>query len=483
MSGEPIIVLGPKTSRRVRCTPIRKRRGAVLGIAAGLGLAFAAAAVLTRGTEAFVTVKRGDLVLSLIALGRVEADPTLEIVPKITARILAVHVQEGESVKAGQTLVTLEDAPLRAQHEEAQRARDAARSRWDELIRGSRAEDLERARAQVAGEEQAVRLAEARKAETFRGARTEEREEAEAQMAVATAEAEFARKDFERISRLADEGVLSERERDEAKRRRDSAEALLRQAKAKRDRVVHGASDEEKAQADAAVEVARAGLEQAKAVQARLVHGATEEERRTVEAEFRRAEAVVARLQFEIEQTKLLSPVDGVVARRYREPSELAGPGMAQPILVVAGNGARVIRAEVQETDIWKLRVGQTGEILSDSYPGRRWTGTVTRIAPAMGKKILASENPKEKSDVKVLEIRISPSAPLDLPLNLPVEVRICEIVRPDVLLLPVRLLGRDGGVRLSDGSTRKIETGARDDAFVEIVSGLSEGDRVVPSP
>ncbi|MBI2930639.1 MAG: efflux RND transporter periplasmic adaptor subunit [Planctomycetes bacterium] len=478
MSYEPIIMVGPRTMRRL----FRGGRRSLMAIGTGalllivpLGFAF-----WPRGAGPSFAVRRADIVHSLVAVGRVETEHTIEIVPKITARIAHVHVQEGDLVETGQPLVSLQDDAIRAQFDEASRARDAARARWDEMSRGARAEDLDRGQAQVAEAEQEVKAAEARRAEMFRGARPEEVEEAEGRLAQAKADADFAETEYDRARTLAEKGVLSQRELDGAKRAREVAQAVLRQAKAHRDRVVKGASEEEKAHAEATVQAAAARLDQAKAAWRRLQAGATEEERRNGRAEADRAEAVVARLKFELEQTKILSPIRGVVVRRYREPSELAFPGMPEPVLVVAESGDRFFRVEVLETDVYKIRLDQPAVVTSDAYPGRRWAGKVARVAPAMGRKRLSSENPKEKTDVKVLEVRIVCDEKLELPLSLPVEARISEVVRKGVPVIPARAVDAAGLVRLPDGTSRRVGIGARDDAFVEVTSGLAEGERIL---
>ncbi len=477
MSEEPYIIVGPQTARKIAT---RSRRWLVYGVpAAGvLVLAGLLAAVLwPRGGGATVLVKRGDLVHAIVGNGRVECESTVEITPSLSAPIAKIHVQEGDSVEVGQVLVTLEHAPLLAQREEAARAVAAAQAKRDEILRGTRVEDLERAAAQVREAEGERKRAEAKLAEVLRGPRSEDLEEAKAQLSIAKEEADRWAREWDRFRELKDQ--YSESERDEVRRRHETAQAAYRQAKARHDRVRNGATEEEKAQARAAVAIAQARLDQAKANHARLVRGPTEEERRLAEAELERARATFARLEAEVAQLTLTSPIRGVVLRRSREPREMAAPTMSPSILTLGETSKRVVRLEVEEGDIYKLREGQKARITSDAYPGRAWAGTLTKIPPVLGKKSLVTESPREKSDVKVLEVRITPDEPLELPVSLPVEVRIRETVRQNVLLLPARAVDVEGRVRLANGQLRAIKTGARDDGFVEILGGLAEGEKV----
>ena len=82
-----------------------------------------------------------------------------------------------------------------------------------------------------------------------------------------------------------------------------------------------------------------------------------------------------------------------------------------------------------------------------------------------------------------VLEIQITLQGGPALPLNLPVEASIRRVVRKNVLLLPHRAVDAAGRVHLLDGRSTAVVLGARDDAQVEILSGLAEGDRVALSP
>jgi len=479
MSPEPIIILGPKTMRRVLAPAPRRRVLAVVGALSLAAIAITAVIFHPANPGPTVVAKRGDIVHSLVGLGRVEADRTIEIAPRIAARIREIHVQEGDRVEAGQPLVTLEDDAIRAQHDEAARARDAAKARRDEVARGTRPEDLDRAKARVAEAEHAQAAADAKLAEVLRGPRTEEKEAAEAALVAAQSDADHAAKEYERMQSLAEKGAVALRDRDEAKRKHDVAQAALRQARARHEMCARGATDEEKAQARGTAEAAKSRVEQERAGLARLTKGATDEELRAAEAEFARAEAALSRIAFELAQTKIASPVAGTVARRYKEPSELASPAMEKPVLVIAADDLRVVRIEVIETDIYKLRLGQAAVITSEAAPGRRWTGKVTRIAPAMGRKALFSEHPKEWIDVKVLEVRVTPDERLDLPISAPAEARIAETAAQGVVMIPVRALAGDSA-KLPDGSVRKLTLGARDDGFVEVVSGLAEGERVV---
>ena len=54
------------------------------------------------------------------------------------------------------------------------------------------------------------------------------------------------------------------------------------------------------------------------------------------------------------------------------------------------------------------------------------------------------------------------------------------QVVRHNVLVIPARAVDAAGWLRLGNGSRRQVELGLRDDGYVEVLSGLEDGDRVL---
>ncbi len=479
MSEDPYIIVGTDTARRL-VKPSKRRwllstvGGAILLIAAVV----TSATLLTSSTVPTIPVKKGDIIWSYVASGRVEPETTLDIIPKQMVVIEAIHVKEGDEVRKGQLLVTLRDLTLPASYQSKLRSREETLEEWNRIKRGTRPELIEQASAKVKEAEAILRGAEAERNRIYRGSRPEEKKQAEAELSRAKAELKFAQEEWNRIQKLGNDQVVTQREIEEAARRLETAKAKVDQATAKRNQVVRGATEEEKERADADVAGANAKVQQAKADLALRRKGATEEEKKVAEARVKRAEAEIELIQTKIAQLKVYAPISGIVLRRYKEPGELNSPQTKDPILVLA-SPEKKFRIEVLEQDIFKVREGQEMEINSDSYPGRTWKATVTRISPVLGKKRLSSENPKQKFDVKVLEVWLTPVEPIELPVNLPVEAHMHKVIRENVLILPARAVDPTGHVYFSREERRKVETGVRDDAFVEIISGVKEGDAI----
>ncbi|MDP6957495.1 MAG: efflux RND transporter periplasmic adaptor subunit [Planctomycetota bacterium] len=480
MSEDPYIIVGTNTARRLVQPSKRKWLLPIVGGSLLLtAVIIIVATTLTSGGLPTVPVEKGTITWSFVASGRVETEMTIEIIPKISATIEAVHVQEGEEVQKGDLLITLRDDTIAARYQEAIQAKETAQARWEKIKSGTRKELINQGHAQWKEAEAELRRRKAVRDKIYIGATPEEKEQVEAKLSQAKAQLQYAQDEWTRIQKLKRDQVVTQREIDLSRRTLDTAKAQVVEATASRNRVTRGATKEEKEEADAAVAIAEAKVEQAEANLNRLKKGATEEEKKVAQAEVKAMDVTIERLKVELAQLRIHAPISGYILRRYKDPGELTFPQMKDPIVVISEKGEKKFRIELLEQDIYKVAENQELEVISDSYPGRTWKATVERISPVLGKKRLSSESPKQKYDVKVLEIWLSPTAPIDLPINLPVEARMNKVVRENVLVLPARAVDPSGYVYVNRNERIKVETGKRDDAFIEILSGLQEGDAV----
>lgn len=119
----------------------------------------------------------------------------------------------------------------------------------------------------------------------------------------------------------------------------------------------------------------------------------------------------------------LTAPYDGVITRKHREEGEAMDIGM--PVMDIATLDDRYVRAEIDETDIGRLKVGQQAKVFADGFTGLEFAGKVTEIKQQMGPKQLLPSDPSKIVDFKVLDVEISLPADCPYPIKLPVNVRI----------------------------------------------------------
>ncbi len=208
------------------------------------------------------------------------------------------------------------------------------------LVEDDYALALQRARAEVAAAEAALAVLEA-------GARRQELKVAEAALERAKAEQRFAEEEVTRVSSLIEKKLASQAQLDQAVLHRDVAKAAVRQARQQLLLLQEGPRKEEIARARA-------------------------------ELDARRNAAKTAERQ--LAYTRLVSPVSGTVSLRQAEAGEVVGAG--QPVFKVAELTRPWVRAYLNETDLARVRLGQSAEVTVDGLPGKPFNGTLSFIAP-----------------------------------------------------------------------------------------------------
>lgn len=168
-----------------------------------------------------------------------------------------------------------------------------------------------------------------------------------------------------------------------------------------------------------------------------------------------------------IDQYTIVAPMDGIVLRRDGEIGEIADVG--QILFRVGVPKPLQIVAEVNEEDIPRVVVGQTVLLRTDAFPDRRLIGTVQDITP-MG-------DPASKT----YRIRIALADDTPLKPGMSAEANIVTREHQGALLIPADAVqGTTVAVVAGDRIERhKVEIGIRGTQAVEILSGLSDGDRV----
>lgn len=133
-------------------------------------------------------------------------------------------------------------------------------------------------------------------------------------------------------------------------------------------------------------------------------------------AETKRAEAALA-------NADLTAPYAGVVTRKHREAGEAMDIGL--PVMDIATLSDRYVRAEIDETDIGRVAVGQAVQVSADGFPGVVAESRLVEVKQQMGPKKLIPTDPSKIVDYKVLDVEIELPAASPFPIKLPVTVRI----------------------------------------------------------
>jgi macrolide-specific efflux system membrane fusion protein len=182
----------------------------------------------------------------------------------------------------------------------------------------------------------------------------------------------------------------------------------------------------------------------------------------------------------------MTAPVAGTVVAIASEVGEPIGTTAigtqgTSGFIILAALDEFVVTAEFAEGDVVGIAVGQKVSLEFDALPEETRVGEVTHVAP------FGVVDPSGAS-LTTYEVTISvPNAPAGLragmtaQASITTEERVGVVAAPVTALVPtddgfiVRVQGEDGTITNVD-----VEVGIRGGYYVEILSGLSEGDRVV---
>jgi RND family efflux transporter MFP subunit len=120
------------------------------------------------------------------------------------------------------------------------------------------------------------------------------------------------------------------------------------------------------------------------------------------------ATAQLAQARYNQELTIIRAPADGRIARRYANPGAGASTLNVTPMFDLEPQTARIVRAEIVESDIPNVTLGQEVEISPEADPTKTYIGKVLRRAAVFGARKLPQTIPAERTDERVVEVVVS---------------------------------------------------------------------------
>lgn len=178
----------------------------------------------------------------------------------------------------------------------------------------------------------------------------------------------------------------------------------------------------------------------------------------------------------QLEQTRILSPLSGVVAKRFASIGEQVDGTAAQPIVEVANIGEVELSGNLPASYLAKIHLGETLPIMSDALPGQAFDGRIVAISPSVD----------PATNVGSIRIRIAnPKGTLKLGMYLNAQVPV--ETHANALTVPPQAIYHDaaGHTRVYEvaGDIAKavdVKLGIDTKDRVEILSGVKEGETVI---
>ena len=126
-----------------------------------------------------------------------------------------------------------------------------------------------------------------------------------------------------------------------------------------------------------------------------------------LESALQAARSDVAVAEALLEKTRVRAPVAGTVLQLPAKAGEMVSPSPEQSLVVLGDMSVVRLKAEVDEIDVSKIKVGGRVKVKSNAYPGKEFDGTVADLAPTLTSPQFALRGARRPTDVEVLEVTV----------------------------------------------------------------------------
>ncbi len=333
--------------------------------------------------------------VKVVALGRVEpASRVINVATAEAGRIDRLEVQKGDRIEVGQILVYLDTYDVRRAERDlaaSQLAEARAQLAAETTLGNSQVQEASTRIGQIDGPQRAAIAAQ------------------ESAIASLQAELDVAEIDLARFQELNASGAISRQELDRQQATVNRLNADLGNAAATKQRLE------------------QARLSDINNAQAQVVSAQATTTRSQVASRVDSAAQSLALAEAQLARTIIRAPQAGQVLDVFAYPGESVAPGDG-PILALGDTRQMVVVAEVYETDIGLVALGQPATITSRNGAfSDTLTGTVSEIGLQIAKNDVLDDDPAANADARVVEVRVAvdQSEAVDSLTNLQVDVAI----------------------------------------------------------
>lgn len=360
-----------------------------------------------------------DITIKVSAAGVLKPPAAVNISPKQPGRLAALYVDQGSQVKAGQLLARMDATNLQGPLLEAQGSLASAKANLSKLQAGNRPQEIQQA-AENLNQAQADLIS--------------------------------ARSTYESNRQLQASGAISQNALDVSRSQYENVQARIASLKQQLNLVQAGSRKED-------IAVARAQVTQ--------------------------AEGSLKNIQTQVDDTEIRAPFTGIVTQKYANPGAFVTPttsastttsATSSSILAIAGDLEAV--ANVSESDIRGIYVGQGAELRVDAYPGKVFHGKVRLVAP----EAVVTQNVTSFE----VRVRILDDTKHQLKSGMNLTANFLIGTHRDALVIPTTAIVSEAQgtgvyvlVRGSGPVFRPIRVGATVGTESEVLSGLQEGERI----
>lgn len=470
--------------------------------------------------------KRGEIRSELQLSGTIDAKSRVNVIPKISGRIITLSVSEGDRVAKGDTLAIIEHEELDLAVQQAEAtltSTESAYSQAQQLAKVKVESQVMQAKAQLKAAEvslqQVKELSEIRTVTQIEqadaglrslvanlekiktGARDEDRRQAQAGLNQAKANLDNVENNHIRLENLFKNGAISQQSLENSQTQVDVVKAQYKIASEQLQLIENGAREEDIKAIEAQVEQAKAALKLAQAqvttrtwendialaqsqvetAKAGVLSAEALESAKSWEAEITsvktlrtQAEIALKLAQKRLRDATIVAPIAGVVSQRFLDLGGMAIP--TAPLFEIVEIDTVKATADVIEAHLSDLSLNQEASIIIDGVQ-TSLTGMISYISPTL--------QPMQRT-AKIEFLIDNPDGTLKpgmfAKITIPVDVRENTILIPRISLIEDVESRTQNVFVVADGKSdrRPVEIGLARGAEVEILNGLNEGESVI---
>ncbi len=285
-------------------------------------------------------VKYTNAIKAVTVTGLVKSKKDIELAPEITARIIALNVKEGDFVQKNELLAVLDLGEAVAESERARGRYEEAKANLQNLLTGSRAQEIDIAKEQIKDEQESINIL-------------------KKQLSTGKIQYDDSLSQTKRFYKLYKEGAISYREFEKSKFETLRADIVLNTVENR-------------------IRAAEAKLRQARYNLSLIEEGPKKEAIISAQANVSAAEGNYKKALSDIEDFYIKAPVDGYIIDIIREEGEIATP--SRPVIRMANLQNISISADIEETEIRDTKLDQEVLLIFDAYPDEILKGKIYKI-------------------------------------------------------------------------------------------------------
>ena len=344
----------------------------------------------------------------------------IHIAFKTSGKLIEFPIDEGDEVTQGMILARLD-----MQQQQEQRIREQAALDVAETSLAQHLTSIEYSKASLEADilsrEALLRQAKANLDQLLEGSRAQEIREAGAAVNQAQSQYALAQEEWQRAQVLYSNDDISTSQYDQYRSRFTQTQAALQQAEQRLSLVQEGPRKEDIEAARARVEKAEASVQQAEA--SRLEIKRKEQEVDTRRAQIAQARAQVGVIDAIIADGTVTAPLDGIILEKSAEIGEVVAAGTT--IATLGNINKPWLRGYIREQDHGRVKLGMKVRITTDSFPDKVYEGRLSYIASEAEFTPKQIQTPEERVKL-VYRIKIEADNPQqELKLNMPASAEI----------------------------------------------------------